>query len=79
MGVLRSRRQSLWRQYVTLQFRATCSYSRHPANAAGRTVMAVGLAVLVGAVFFRQPSGALGQQQSCVHMHERGGGLEEVR
>ncbi len=64
---------------MTLQFRATCSYSRNPANAAGRTVMAVGLAVLVGAVFFRQPPGALGQQQSYDHMHARGGGLKERR
>ncbi|CAK0769316.1 hypothetical protein CVIRNUC_003654 [Coccomyxa viridis] len=36
---------------------------RNPANAAGRTVMAVGLAVLVGAVFFRQPSGDEGVRQ----------------
>ena len=58
MTARRTHRQSWWAQFTTLQFRATCAYTRNPANAAGRTVMAVALAVLVGAIFFKRPPGA---------------------
>ena len=48
---------SLWNQYLVLNGRAVAAYTRNPANMAGRTIMAIFVAVFAGMVFMNPPAG----------------------
>ena len=50
---------SYWNQYLVLQGRAVAAYTRNPANVAGRTVMAIFVAVFAGMIFMRPPAGII--------------------
>ena len=50
---------SYWNQYLVLQGRAVAAYTRNPANVAGRTIMAIFVAVFAGMIFMRPPAGTV--------------------
>ena len=57
-GCLCRNMTSYWNQYLVLQGRAVAAYTRNPANVAGRTIMAIFVAVFAGMIFMRPPAGS---------------------
>ncbi|BDA40680.1 ABC transporter G family member 22 [Coccomyxa sp. Obi] len=60
----RSYPTGVWNQYCVLQQRALQAYTRNPANVAGRTLMAIFIALVGGLVFYKHPEGHDGVQQT---------------
>ena len=60
---------SYWNQYLVLQGRAVAAYTRNPANVAGRTIMAIFVAVFAGMIFMRPPAGTvLSSRMFCLFL-----------
>ena len=59
---------SLWNQYLVLNGRAVAAYTRNPANMAGRTILAIFVAVFAGMVFMNPPAGWCEELRSPPHM-----------